>query len=33
MRRTIVSAGWKITQVKQADGTWWNIRVDRVTGR
>jgi hypothetical protein len=28
--RTIrTSDGWVITQVKQSDGTWWNIRIDR----
>lgn len=33
MRRVVVSEGWKITQIKQADGTWWNIKIERVTGR
>jgi hypothetical protein len=33
MRRVVVSESWKITQIKQADGTWWNIKIERVTGR
>ena len=31
--REIVFDGWVTTQVSQADGTWWNIRVERVSGR
>jgi hypothetical protein len=33
MRRTIVSEGWVTTQIKLSDGSWWNIRIERVTGR
>jgi hypothetical protein len=25
--------GWRFTQVEQSDGTWWNIRVERVGRR
>lgn len=31
-RRTIVSDGWRITQVRQKDGTWWNLKIERVCG-
>lgn len=30
MTRTIVHSGWVHTQIKQADGSWWNISVERV---
>ncbi len=32
-RRTIRTEGWVITQIAQADGTWWNITIVRDTGR
>lgn len=25
----ITHSGWRHTQVRQADGTWWNIKVER----
>lgn len=28
-RRIIHDAGWTITQIAQADGTWWNFKVER----
>lgn len=30
MRRIVIINGWRITQVKQTDGSWWNIMVERV---
>jgi len=29
-RRTIEFRGWRTVQIKQADGSWWNISVERV---
>ncbi len=31
--RVVRSEGWIITQVRQEDGSWWNIRIERETGR
>jgi hypothetical protein len=28
-RRTVTHSGWTHTQVRQADGSWWNITVTR----
>ena len=30
-RRIVSSEGWRITQVEQPDGSWWNITVERET--
>jgi hypothetical protein len=33
VRRVVTgSDGWRITQVRQPDGSWWNIGIDRVGG-
>jgi hypothetical protein len=29
-RRVIDHSGWRHTQIRQADGSWWNITVERI---
>lgn len=32
-RRIVRHDGWITTQIRRSDGTWWNIKVERATGR